>query len=226
MCGYRVDMTSSSGSADPMDAIRVGRVKVTRATRAIAVLLHGGRAEQPQPRRFHDVSYLRMAPFVGAVRKAGDGHVAPVLVHNSDGGWVASSGSGVRQARAVIDRLFDEYRLPVVLLGHSSGGWVALRAGDSAQVLGSVALAPWIGPQDPTGHLQGKVVRVIHGEADRVCSPQRAQQYVEQLRSRGVDASYRSLPGGHALLENPRRWHTEAAGAVAAIAASGGAAKR
>lgn len=209
-----------------MDTIRVGRVKVTRRTRAVAVLLHGGRAEQPQPRRFHDVSYLRMTPFVGAVRRAGDGQVAPVLVHNGDGGWVASSGSGVRQAREIIDRLVDEHRLPVILLGHSSGGWVALRAGDGAQVLGSVALAPWVGPQDPIAHLQGKVVRVIHGEADRVCSPQRAQQYVEQLRASGVDATYRSLPGGHALLENPRRWHSEAARAVIEIAETSGATNR
>lgn len=195
----------------------MGRVRVDEQTKAIALLLHGGSAEQHQPRRLHDLSYLRMAPFAAAVRRVSGGLVAPVLVHNTDGGWVAPSGSGVIQARELIDRLAAAHALPIVLLGHSSGGWVALRAGDSSQVLGSVALAPWIGEQDPKDHLRDKVVRVIHGESDRICSPQRSRDYVEQLQALGADATYLSVPGGHTLLDHPLRWHNLAGQAVTEI---------
>ena len=79
-----------------------------------------------------------MLPFVTAVTRAAGGRVAPVLVHNSDGGWVAPSGSGLLQTREIVRRLHEEHGRPVVLLGHSSGGWAALRCGGQDAVIGSV----------------------------------------------------------------------------------------
>ncbi len=198
-----------------MAAIRQGRVRVGPRTRALALILHGGRAVDPQPHRARDVSYLRMLPFAPAVRRASGGTVAPVLVHNRHGGWIAPSGSGLVQIRELVRRLGDEHRVPVVLLGHSSGGWAALHGGGEDTVAGSVALAPWVDEGDPVEHLREKVVRVIHGEADSVCSPQRSRDFVERLRAAGGDATYRGVPGsGHALLDRPWRWHDLAATAV------------
>lgn len=198
-----------------MSAIRQGRVRVGPRTRALALVLHGGRAVDPQPRRSRDVSYLRMLPFVPAVSRLSKGEVAPVLVHNRHGGWIAPSGSGLVQTRELVRRLSDEPGLPVVLLGHSSGGWAALQCGGDDAVIGSVALAPWVDEGDPVDHLRDKVVRVIHGERDRVCSPQRSRAFVERLRASGGDAVYRGVPtGGHTLLDRPRRWHSLAAHAV------------
>lgn len=200
---------------DLMSAIRQGRVRVTARTRALALILHGGRAVTPQPQRRRDVSYLRMLPFAPTVWRVSRGRVAPVLVHNSDGGWIAASGSGVEQTRLLARRLAERYDRPVVLLGHSSGGWAALRAGGEDAVIGSVALAPWVGEREPVEHLRDKVVRVIHGEADAVCSPQRSRQLVERLHALGGDATYLGIEGGgHALLDRPWRWHQLAAGAV------------
>lgn len=207
-------MTTAGELDDLMRAVRQGRVRVGPRTRAIVLILHGGRSVTPQPRRSRDVSYLRMLPFAPAVTRVSRGAVAPVLVHNTDGGWIASSGTGLVQTREIVRRLTADHGLPVLLLGHSSGGWVALRGGGQDEVIGSVALAPWVGEHDPVDHLRDKVVRVIHGEDDRVCSPQRSRDLVDRLRAIGGDATYQSLPGGHALLDHPWRWHQLAARAV------------
>lgn len=206
---------------DAMDAVRQGRVWVSPRTRAIALLLHGGRAIDQQPNRFKDISYLRMLPFATAIRRVSRARVAPVLVHNTHGGWVASSGSGVLQARELVRRLHQEYDLPIVLLGHSSGGWAALRAARERAVLGSVALAPWVADDERAEPLQHKVTRVIHGENDTVCSPAKAREFVERLQAIGADATYTEVPGGnHALIDKPWRWHGLAAKAVTEIAQS------
>lgn len=197
-----------------MSVIRQGRARVGARTRALAVILHGGRAVAPQPRRSTDVSYLRMLPFGPAVSRISRGMVAPVLVHNRHGGWIAPSGSGLVQTRELVRRLAEQHELPVVLLGHSSGGWAALHAGGADAVAGVVALAPWTDADDPVEHLREKAVRVVHGEADTVCDPRRSRDLVQRLRALGGDARYQGVAGGHALLDRPWRWHGLAARAV------------
>lgn len=211
-------MDGSPTGDDLLSQVRRGRVAVGPRTLAIALILHGGRSVTPQPHRHRDVSYLRMLPFAPAVWRVSRGRVAPVLVHNRQGGWIASSGSGVAQARQLARHLTTEHGRPVVLLGHSSGGWAALRAGDEDAVIGSVALAPWVGEHEPVEHLRETIVRVIHGGADTVCSPQRARDLVERVQALGGDATYREIPGGgHALLDRPWRWHRLAARAVVEV---------
>lgn len=200
--------------------IRTGSLRVTRRTSAIALLLHGGRSVKTQPDRFRDISYLRMLPFGMAVMRASRGRVAPYLVHNTHGGWIASSGSGLVQARALVRGLSETHGLPVVLLGHSSGGWAALRIADEPGVAGAVALAPWVDEGEGVDHLvrSDAHVRVIHGESDTVCSPVRSRAYVERAVRAGVDATFEGVPGGnHAMLDRPWRWHRRAGEAVTGL---------
>lgn len=202
-----------------MSAIRQGRARVGPRTHAIALLLHGGRAEEPQPSRLRDISYLRMLPFAAAISRRSRGLIAPVLVHNTDGGWVAGSGSGVAQARELVRRLHDEHGLPIVLLGHSSGGWVALRVAGDPAVAGVVALAPWVSEGQSVRRLATTPLRVIHGDADEVCSPERSRALVERVQREGGDATWTAVPGGgHALMDPPWRWHALAARAVMEVA--------
>ncbi len=211
--------TAGHDTAELMAAVRQGRRIVTRRTQALALLLHGGRAEVEQPQRLKDISYLRMLPFAAAIWRASRGRIAPVLVHNRHGGWIASSGSGVVQTREIVRGLVEEHDRPVVLLGHSSGGWASIRAGDEPGVLGSVALAPWVGEKEWVSHLVDRKVRVIHGDADTVCDPEKARRFVERLQEAGGDATYESVPGGnHALLDRPWRWHARATRAVLDVA--------
>nr|WP_257910521.1 hypothetical protein [Janibacter limosus] len=97
-------MTTRDDLDDLMAAVRQGRLRVGPRTRAIALVLHGGRSVTPQPRRHRDVSYLRMLPFAPAVARASRGSIAPVLVHNRHGGWIASSGTGLVQTREIVRR--------------------------------------------------------------------------------------------------------------------------
>ncbi|MBM6545024.1 alpha/beta fold hydrolase [Janibacter sp. YIM B02568] len=200
-----------------LDDVRRGRVRVKDRTRAIALVLHGGRAEERQPNRWRDISYLRMLPFAASIARASNGRVAPVLVHNTHGGWIAKGGSGVVQAREVIRELVEKHELPVVVLGHSSGGWVGLRVAADPGVAGVVALAPWVGERERTAHLRSPDVRlrVIHGDADDVCDPERARALVGRVAAAGADATFELVPGGnHALLDSPRQWHGRASRAV------------
>lgn len=205
--------------------IRMGRLRVGRRTEAIVLLLHGGRADTRQPSRWKDISYLRMLPFAWAIARRSRGRVAPLLVHNTHGGWIAPSGSGVVQARELIRELVERHQLPVVVLGHSSGGWAALRVAGDPGVAGVVALAPWVGEDEPTEHLlrPGVRVRVIHGDQDTVCDPVRARTFVERLEAKGVDATFEPVPGGnHALLDKPWQWHARATRGVLGLLPSVG----
>ena len=58
---------------DAMDAVRQGRVRVTGRTQAIALLLHGGRATELQPKRFRDGILLHSdaPPLDGGQSRAG-----------------------------------------------------------------------------------------------------------------------------------------------------------
>ena len=70
--------------------------------------------------------------------------------------------------------------------------------------------------------LHDKVIRVIHGENDIICSPARARAFVDELREAGTDATFTGVPGGgHAMLDKPWRWHVRAARAVKEIVDSG-----
>lgn len=218
-------MTATKGEprdvAELLADVRQGRLRVGRRTRAVALLLHGGRAEERQESRWRDISYLRMIPFAVAIARVSRGRVAPLLVHNTHGGWVAPSGSGVVQARELIRELVEGHGLPVVVLGHSSGGWAALQVAADPGVAGVVALAPWVAPDEPAGPLSSPDVhvRVIHGEADTVCDPLRARDFVAEVAEGGGDATFVGVPGGnHALTDRPWRWHERAARAVVELA--------
>ncbi|MCG8656802.1 hypothetical protein [Yimella sp. NH-Cas1] len=85
-------------------------------------------------------------------------------------------------------------------------------------MIGSVALAPWVADDEHAEPLREKIVRVIHGENDTVCSPAKARRFVERLQALGADATYTEVPGGgHALIDKPWRWHNLAATAVTEI---------
>jgi pimeloyl-ACP methyl ester carboxylesterase len=76
-----------------------------------------------------------------------------------------------------------------------------------------VALNPWVYPDDGVA-LPGRSVLVVHGDQDRIASPERARRVAERL-SRSADVEFRLVPGGkHAMLRHGRVFEQAAAAFV------------
>ncbi len=124
-------------------------------------------------------------------------------------GWnVPTNPSPVQDARWVLDRLAAEHPdVPVILVGHSMGGRTACRVADAPDVLGVVALAPWLPDGEPCQALSGKHLHVLHGTRDRWTSARMSRDFVDRCRPIAATATWRSLPdAGHFMLRRPSVW--------------------
>lgn len=201
-----------------MPRIRITTLPGPSRPRVVAVLLHGGRAQQPRPVPLIDASYLRMLPFAWRLRQERDLRV--VLLHNPAGGWGGRRGAGIEEGSDALAEIAARWpEVPLILVGHSSGGWASLLLGDRPGVRGVCALAPWIDGSVPWRQLLGVKVRVVHGDRDRVTSPRRSASYVARLAAAGGDATCEVVPdAGHAMLERPGWWHERVVALVREIA--------
>ncbi|MFK0211477.1 alpha/beta fold hydrolase [Streptomyces sp. NPDC090298] len=191
---------------------------------AAVLLLHGGRADGPEPPPALNLPALRMRPFVGAVTRAVRGRgVLIAEVRYRHRGWNGARADAAQDAEAALARLRDQAGpVPVVLLGHSMGARAALRAAGDPAVRGVVALAPWCPADEPVDHLGGRRLYLLHDEADRVTSARQSWEFVRRARAAGADAAGIPMPaGGHAMLRGADLWHRRAAELTAALLAHG-----
>jgi dienelactone hydrolase len=104
--------------------------------------------------------------------------------------------------------------VPLCLVGHSLGGRAAILAAGADRVLGAAALAPWVYPGDVPGGIEGKRFLIVHGDRDRIASPQRAAALADRLRAY-ADVEFVLAEGArHAML----RRHEEFSGRAARFA--------
>ncbi|MBD0707526.1 alpha/beta hydrolase [Streptomyces sp. CBMA291] len=200
-------------------------MRTTPATPTAAVLLlHGGRADGPEPPPALNLPALRMRPFAAAVSRAvRDRNVLIAEVRYRHRGWNGPSADAAQDAESALGRLKDiAGPVPVVLLGHSMGGRAALRAAGDPAVRGVVALAPWCPTDEPVDHLGGRRLYLLHDEADRVTSAHASWDFVRRARAAGADAA--GIPmrtGGHAMLRGAPLWHRRAAELTSALLSYG-----
>jgi alpha-beta hydrolase superfamily lysophospholipase len=187
-------------------------VTVRRAkgeTRAVVLLLYGGKAESREPSRPWHLSGVRLRPFARNIarRVARDG-VAVWTLRYRLRGWNGAEASPVADARWALDEIRARHgAVPVVLVGHSMGGRTALRIADDPSVIGIVGLAPWLPEGEPRVRLGDRRLMVLHGTRDRWTDPRASQEYVEAARAEGVAASWVPMTGhGHFMLRSPGRW--------------------
>ena len=182
-------------------------------TAGVIVVVHGGRSIGRQPTSPVQLSVLRMLPVARAIRHALRG--IQVVVDRPRfrlRGWNGDAASPVGDLTALLDQVARDFgRIPVVLVGHSMGARAALRGAGHPLVSAVAGLAPWLPPGEPVSQLAGRRILLVHGSADRVCSPAETWAYAGRARSIGPVATIEIRDGDHAMLRRARLWHRIAA---------------
>jgi alpha/beta superfamily hydrolase len=188
--------------------------------RAVALVLHGGRARSQAPVRPSNLTVLRMSPFATALRRAGaDTGLAVARLRYLVRGWNGATRSPVRDVEWALARIADRYPdAPVALVGHSMGGRAAIYTAAAPAVRAVVGLAPWIEPGDPVAAVAGRHVLVMHGDRDRITSARNSAAWTERAREVAASAAYVNVSGeGHAMLHRASLWHTTTSAYVLAM---------
>jgi pimeloyl-ACP methyl ester carboxylesterase len=188
-------------------------------TRAIALVLHGGRADSTAPTSARQLAVLRMAPFARSLRAGGssDG-LAVARLRYLVRGWNGDEHSPVADTEWALDELGRRFPgAPVAVVGHSMGGRAALYAAGHPGVVSIVALAPWIEREDPVEQLAGRRLLVVHGAHDRMTSARRSAGYARAAASVAASVSYVRVDAeAHAMLRRAALWHRLTTGFVLA----------
>ncbi|WP_375475621.1 alpha/beta hydrolase [uncultured Jatrophihabitans sp.] len=188
-------------------------------TRAVALVLHGGREDGVTPVRANQLAVLRMRPFAGELRRVGREHgLAVARLRYLVRGWNGARRSPVHDVEWAVGQLAHRFPgAPVALVGHSMGGRAAVYAAGAEPVRTVVGLAPWIEPGDPVDQLAGRRVLIVHGDADRTTSPANSQDFAAAANRVADEVGYVGLRGErHPMLRRPRLWHRLSAGFVLA----------
>jgi dienelactone hydrolase len=190
------------------------------SVRAVAIVLHGGRAHGTGPVTARQLAVLRMLPFATALQRSGaaDG-LAVARLRYRVRGWNGASQSPVADARWALDELQGRYPdVPVALVGHSMGGRTAIYVAGHENVRAVVGLAPWIEADDPVEQLAGRRVLFVHGNRDRMTSARASAAYAQRAAAVAASVNYvRIRNEGHAMLRRAALWHQLTAGYVTAV---------
>ncbi|MFC8721430.1 alpha/beta fold hydrolase [Kitasatospora sp. NPDC057198] len=190
---------------------------------AAVLVLHGGREFGAQAPPVLNLPGLRMRPFARAVQRGASADARRSLavgtVRYRCRGWNGDRADAARDAEAALSDLAEQLGpVPTVLIGHSMGGRAALRAAAHPCVRGVVALAPWCPRDEPTEHLRGRSVLMLHGDRDRVTPPGDTDLFALRARDHGARvAGYRVLGSGHTLMRRAGDWHRAAADLALAL---------
>lgn len=194
-----------------MSTHRLVDVRTPSAPAGAVVVLHGG-AQRPQRAMVSptQLSVVRMIPVARRIARAGRGRLAVQRLLNSYRGWDSEHTPLDDAAWAIAQVQARWPGVPVALVGHSLGGRAALLAATDDAVRTVVALNPWVYPDDGLP-LPGRSVLVVHGDQDRIASPERARTVADRI-GRSTDVEFRVVEGGkHAMLRHGRDFEKAAA---------------
>jgi pimeloyl-ACP methyl ester carboxylesterase len=185
--------------------------------KAIALVLHGGRANGRGPVRGTQLAVVRMSPFATSLRRAGRQHGLVVArLRYRVRGWNRAEQSPVADVEWALDQLTERFRdIPIALVGHSMGGRAAIYSAGHAAVSVVVGLAPWLEPGDPYEAVKDRHVLIAHGDHDRITNARESAAWTRRAAPLAASAAYVTVRGErHAMLRRPAVWHTLTTGYV------------
>lgn len=187
----------------------VGDGELSR-TKAVALVLHGGKETSESPSGPRQLAVLRMVPLARHLVTVGaERGLAVWRLRFRYRGWNSEAAHPLED----LDWALRQVRLrhggaPIVIVGHSMGGRAALRGAGADGVAGVVGLAPWVPEGEPCEQLIGRRVLVVHGARDRITSAERSRQYVASVRPIAEEAIYVGIRNsGHAMLQRTQLWN-------------------
>lgn len=187
----------------------VGEGELSR-TKAVALVLHGGKEISESPVAARQLAVLRMVPLARHLVSVGaDRGLAVWRLRFRYRGWNSDAAHPMEDLEWALRQVRLRHgAVPVVLVGHSMGGRAALRGAGARSVSGVVGLAPWVPAGEPCEQLSGRRVLVVHGERDRITSAQRSREFVSVIRPVAEEAIYVGMRGcGHAMLQRTQLWN-------------------
>jgi dienelactone hydrolase len=184
-------------------------------------MLHGGKEHSTQAVDGRSASWRRLAVLQRAITpELHEAGTSSWLLRYRTRGWDGGEDK-VEDARWALDEVRHTLGgVPIVLVGHSMGGRTAVHVADDPQVVGVVALAPWLPRGEPIEALRGKPLRAAHGRRDRITSYRATSAFVDRANAAGADATLEDMGWvGHYLLSRTAAWNAFAAGQARALAA-------
>lgn len=179
-------------------------------TKAVALLMHGGKENSIDPALPRHAAVWRMAPIARrlVILGAGSG-LAVWRLRFRYRGWNNAAEHPLEDARWALRQLRSRHAgVPIVLVGYSMGGRAALRVAGENDVTAVAALAPWLPSGEVCDQLAGRRLLVMHGTNDRVTSAQRSRDYVHNARAIADEATFIAMRGcGHTMARRSRLWH-------------------
>lgn len=205
------------------DAAQLMTVRRPKQPTAVVLVVHGGRSMSSAVVRASQVAVLRLRPIARAVAR-GNPTMAVYRLQSAVRGWNGTGAEPMRDARWALECLrADHPGVPIVLVGHSMGGRTSFRIAGDADVAGVVGLAPWLPADEPVRQLENAVVRIVHGNRDRIVPEPTTRAFLNRLRQAGVDLQQTIVTGsGHAMLGHWNQWNALAAAAVHEVAGRSG----
>lgn len=178
------------------------------------LLFHGG-VERSRLRVPRGRFVPAVAPVVALQRRVAAAGVEVWVLRHSVFGW--NDGAPVAEAREALARVRTARPgLPIVVGGHSMGGRTAVRVADDPAVVGVVALAPWLPPEESVEPIAGRHVRIAHAAWDRVCPLSAMTDFLDRA-SEVADVTITSMGRDVHEMVRRRRWARFVADQVRAL---------
>ena len=191
----------------PTPGVRV--LPAEGSTRAVVLVLHGGKAVSREVSLPRHLSAVRMAPFARAVsRRAAPQGVATWRLQYRYRGWNAPEAAPAADARWALAEVRRRHGdVPVVLLGHSMGGRTAVRVADDPAVRSVVTLGPWLPADEPVAPVRGTRLVVAHARRDRWTSAAASRAWWRRASTLTEQAVYIDVRrAGHFMLRRSTLW--------------------